>query len=155
VLVTETANGIRPATFRKRSFKMAVAAATPGDPGPRPLWVPEGVKFDALPRGLQLAISEFINPLYREQVLEAPSELEKAVGLSLVYAAWIEAIQQFELAKAMVGMLPRGGSARIHKESIAEHLRVAGTKERLTKTLLQVKVFQEKRASRVDPLRLE
>jgi hypothetical protein len=60
---------------------MTHTAPEPQSPSPRPLWIPPDVKIDSLPAALQRAITEIINPAYRELVLEAQSAIERAAGL--------------------------------------------------------------------------
>lgn len=118
----------------------------------RPLWIPPDLTFDNLPPALQIALTEVIGPLYRELVLEAPTELERSAGLTLVHAAWLEVHKQIELNRTLVDPLSRGEGTDELAKLVAESLRLAGTKDRLTKTYLQVRIFLEKRAAPPSPL---
>jgi hypothetical protein len=123
---------------------MVVAHPAPDPPGNRPFWIPTNVQFDSLPQALQAAIIEIVNPAYQELVLEAPSPLEKAAGLSLVHLLWLEIVEQYDLGRAMARMLPRGESSAAHQEAIGRHLRLVGVKERFGKFVLQLRAWQEK-----------
>lgn len=47
---------------------MVATSATPNSSGNRPFWIPANVKFDTLPKPLQGAIIEILNPAYQELV---------------------------------------------------------------------------------------
>jgi hypothetical protein len=123
---------------------MTVAAPAPQPaPGGRPFWVPTGVKFDALPKSLQGAITEILTPAYHELVLEAPNPLEKATGLTFVHLLWLELVEQHELGRAMGPLLARGEGSTAHCQAIARHVRLVGAKEKFGKFLLRVKDLGE------------
>jgi hypothetical protein len=131
---------------------MAVATSAPQPAGKRPFWVPTGVKFDALPRALQAAIAEVLNPLYEQTVLEAPTALERAAALTHVHLQWLELLEQYDLGRAMAPLVAKGESTSTHREGIARHLRLAGAKERSGKFLLQVQGFKRKKPPNNGPL---
>lgn len=89
----------------------------PGDDVPvfpdAPRWLPCGRRWQALPREARLAAEEIIMPLYRELVLAAPSGMERTAGDSFVYAAWLEIMEQVELARHLYAPRARDRFDRI------------------------------------------
>ena len=79
-------------------------AATP--PLSRPYWLPEDTEFAALPRPLQVAITEILYPAYEQLVLGAADPLERATAATFVHLLWLELLQQFGARQ-----LPRGPDA--------------------------------------------
>lgn len=92
-------NILRPASFSQ----VPPHASLPDDDTPvfpdAPRWLPCGQRWQRLPREARLAAEEIIMPLYRELVLVAPSGMERTAGDSFVYAAWLEIMEQVELAR--------------------------------------------------------
>jgi hypothetical protein len=131
-----------------------VTATQPPAPTTRPLWIPEGVKFDTLPEALRAGLLEIINPAYQELVLEAPNALAKGTGLSYVHLLWCVLIDQLDLGKKMEEMLSRGPGAEVDHDAVDRHLRLLGAKHKLGKFLLQLRVFEAKYASFRDSLRV-
>jgi hypothetical protein len=123
---------------------MVVASRDPKHPDNRPFWIPDTVRFDALPEAVRAAIIEIVNPAYQELVLEATGALEKAAGLSFVHTLWLEIVEQYEIGKGMAHMLPRGESSVTHRDAIGRHLRLLGAKEKFGKFLLQIQAVREK-----------
>lgn len=121
------------------------AGSTSGSSDPQLLWLPEGANYKALPPRLQRAITEIINPAYRELVLEEPSALARTSGLSFMYLLWLEMIEQFELGKYMwLKGSPFNMSSEVYERGIARHLRLVATRDKFAKFLLQVKVARAK-----------
>jgi hypothetical protein len=114
-------------------------------PSVRPLWIPPGVEFESLPTGLQAALVEIVNPAYQRMVLERDDPQEKSFGLSHVHLLWLEIVQQIELGNAMAKLLPRGQGAQANADSIAAHLRLIKTKERIARCYLRVKASKRPR----------
>ena len=122
-------------------------------PPSRPYWVPEGVNFDKLPRGLQIAIVAMINPAYKQLVLEAPSILERTAGLSYVHALWLEVLQQYELGVKMARTLDKGDNTEAQQEAIGRHLHLLSAKLKMGKFLIQLQNQREKEWRLLDPLK--
>ena len=115
----------------------------------RPFWVPPGVEFEELPEGLQLALQEIFSPLYEELVLNAPTALERATGLSLCYTTWLELVDEYALAREMGPDLTQGELSEAMRGRIERHLRISGAKGKCTNILLQLRRVQARRS---DPL---
>jgi hypothetical protein len=131
---------------------MVAASSAPQPPGKRPFWLPASVKFDTLPKPLQAAILEILNPAYQELILEAPTPLEKATGLTFVHLLWLELVEQYDLGQAMGPLVARGGSTAKKQKAIGRHLRLTGAKEKFGKFLLRVRTLQHKKPGGNGPL---
>src|SRR5262245_22764872 len=131
---------------------MTATPPAPDPPGPRPSWIPGGLPFSALPRAFQEALSAVLTPLYEELVLAAPTELERAAGLTFVHTTWLEVVGQYELGKELAANLAQGrGPDGVLQELVKRHLRLAETKDRLLKTPLRVKDFYQQFPESVPP----
>ena len=53
----------------------------------QPLWLPPGTTFALLPKPVQQAIIDILNPAYQKYVLEAGDALERGQGLSYLAGA--------------------------------------------------------------------
>jgi hypothetical protein len=122
---------------------MKKPAAKSTSNAPRPPWIPDGIKFDKLPRPLQILIEEIISPLYEQQVLNANTPLQKAIGLDYVHLAWLTAIEQFTLAKEMAPTLWREGTGP-HQEKLDRHMKLMNHKDRTGRFLLEVEKFNRR-----------
>src|SRR6516164_4810706 len=90
----------------------------------RPYWLPEDTEFAALPRPLQVAITEILYPAYKQLVLGAADPLERATAATFVHLLWLELLQQLELGNCLEDLMrPNFGSAALNGV-IAQHLRL-------------------------------
>jgi hypothetical protein len=104
-----------------------------------------------LPLALQQAITEIIDPAYRELVLEAQTGLERSVGLTYVHLAWLEMIEAMDIGKDMAQTLPKGEGTHAHQLKIRRYLRLIAQKDKIARFILEVEKFYA-RAAEVDPL---
>jgi len=111
--------------------------------GPRLLWVPEGVQFDELPKPLQAALVDIVNPAYEELVLGAQTALEKGQGLSYVALLFWELLGHFDLGEAWGENLPHGDSKR-QRAQLRRCSRLIDLKGRTAKFLLEAQKFYAK-----------
>jgi hypothetical protein len=65
-----------------------------------PHWLPAGTCWDKLPENVREAVSRFVAPAYRRFVLDAPSEIERSIGATLVHLMWLKLCGQLQLAQA-------------------------------------------------------
>jgi hypothetical protein len=133
--------------------KSASRSSKAPKPRVRPLWFPEKIPMESLPMDQQNLMTDLIDELYKELVLEAPTELERSAGLSFVYATWIEGINQLDTVKCVVAQQKRGEGLEGTQDALRRVARAMADKERLTKLLLQVKAFAEKQTGGRDRLR--
>ena len=87
----------RPA--RERNTSTAAKPATADPMRMSPLGAPRET-WQLLPDGVRRAVSRVLAPAYRRFVLDAPGELERSIGLTLVHLMWLEVCDQVRLAEA-------------------------------------------------------
>lgn len=126
-------------------------SASPSSGGPRPLWIPPGLKFDSLPENTRRAITEIIDPLYQELVLAAPNGFERAIGNSYVQMAWLELIEQIQFGNVLETALPRGTGLDDQGDRIDRLLRIIACKDKSAKFLLELRKRFD-RLGDIDPL---
>jgi hypothetical protein len=63
-----------------------------------PHWIRNDGRWERLPPGIRETALQILVPAYRQFVLEAPNELERTVGLTLVHLTWLEICEQIKLA---------------------------------------------------------
>src|SRR4051812_41663379 len=102
-------------------------------PPTRPPFVPAGAVFEDLPQDVRTALTEVINPLYEELVLRAETPLQRAAGLSVVHAAWLEVVLQHDLGRDLAAVLADGAGERVadHREAIGRYMLVAAMRDKL------------------------
>jgi hypothetical protein len=140
----------RPKT-RPESQSAAEIVDAPSLPPIRPpRWVPAGIEFDHLPRPVQQALVEIVEPLYEQLVMAAEDGLERSTGLTLVHLLWLEILDQrdigLEYGATAVLNLPLPG----RHTAIARHLRLIEGKVRTGQFLLQVRNWVRRAAREAD-----
>jgi hypothetical protein len=97
-----------------------------------PFWLADSkMKFDELPKSVQAAITEIVEPAYREFVIEAPSTMERVAGLSVVFQLNLEVIDQLELGTQMTFSSDSDDAAReAWEKTLVRHLRLIGAKQK-------------------------
>jgi hypothetical protein len=66
-----------------------------------PYWLPSGDSWNELPREIRDAIPRVLSPAYRQFVLDAPNQLERSLGLTLVHLLWLEVCDHVRMALAV------------------------------------------------------
>jgi len=84
---------------RRTKRKPQPLVPAPVDPE-MPYWVPRGTVWENMPAGVKQAVTQVLKPAYRRLVLDAPSDLERSVGLTLVHLMWLEVFNPVQLAEA-------------------------------------------------------
>lgn len=85
--------------LRPKPNSKPLAAAQPDDN--LPCWMPDGADVTGFPKKVQESLVRMTNQTYRAFVLNASGELERTIGNSLVYLAWLEMVHQIRLANVM------------------------------------------------------
>jgi hypothetical protein len=118
------------------------AAAIPRDPD-APHWLPAGKRWNEMPEEIRQAVARILTPAYRRFVLDAPGELERSVGLTLVHLMWIEICDQIKMA--VVGSDPSSLEAVLSspEDMIDRHLRLATVKCQTAELLLKLRMVSE------------
>src|SRR6266849_5954600 len=138
--------------FEERNSAMAGPAPQSTAPGPRPVWIPPGLKFDKLSPALQRGIKDIVDPAYDELVLRAANSLQRSCGLTYVHLLWLELIEQIDLGKDMGETLPQGEGTDAHQGKMLRHMRLIAQKDKVAKLILELQRFYE-RIKEIDPLR--
>jgi hypothetical protein len=112
-------------------------------PADKPLWLPADVDPASLPTGLRQAFKEIVNPAYKELVLEAPTALQRTVGLSYMHLIWLALVEQVALGKYLWHK-PRPESIDTYQQISRGHLQLVGAKDKLAKFLLQAQHLHQK-----------
>lgn len=115
--------------------------------GARPLFIPPGVDWEALPEELQQAISALVNPAYQNLVLEARSGLEQSTGLTLVHLLWLEILDQIQLGQLLLAADSADSAdcgAESRARAIAQHLKLVQAKLKAGSFVLRLEEFEQK-----------
>ena len=108
-----------------------------------PHWLPTGRHWDDLPQNIRRAVSRILTPAYRRFVLEAPAELERSVGLTLVHLMWLELCDQIQLATVAGNPTGLDAILKTPEDMIDRHLRLATVKCQTAELLLKLRVATE------------
>ena len=108
-----------------------------------PPWLPAGTCWDKLPETIRDAVSRFVAPAYRRFVLDAASEMERAVGNTLVQVMWLELSAQVQMAQAIADPDPLDALLQDPEQMLDRHLRLAGVKCRTAELMVKLRVINE------------
>lgn len=115
---------------------------------PRPYFVPDELDWEALPRAVQVAVDELVQPAYVELVLQASTELERAAGATFVHLLFLELLEQFDLgrevARCVAGRADDTEGVSPREEELRRHLRLVSQKEKAGKFLMRIHEFRLK-----------
>ncbi|MEN6458961.1 MAG: hypothetical protein ABFC63_08515 [Thermoguttaceae bacterium] len=148
------ARSSRAAASARPSKKKAIRGSTPSRPsknGPRrgdvvaapcgedvPHWLPADHRWQEMPAEVRNAVSGILAPAYRRFVIDAPGELERSIGLTLVHLMWIEICDQAKMV--VIAADPQSLDAILGRpdEMIERHLRLATVKCQTAELLLKL-----------------
>ena len=132
-----------PRRRKHRSKPIPALDDSPADDAALPPWLPVGNRWKELPQAIRQAVPRVIAPAYRQFVLDAPDELQRSVGLSLVHLLWLEVCGQIHLAE--IAADPTSLAAVLHnsEEMIDRHLNLVTTKSQTTELLVKLRVVTE------------
>ena len=113
------------------------------DPGPDiPHWIPTDDGWRDLPKNIREAVPKILAPAYRRFVLEAPGELERSIGITLVHLTWLELCDQIQLAVAASDPTSLDAILKNPEDMLDRHLRLATVKCQTAELLLKLQVVQ-------------
>jgi hypothetical protein len=141
---TETQKPLAKRTRLARRARKLPAAKGPLELCPDvPHWLATDSRWQDLPQEIREAVPKLIAPAYRRFVLDAPGELERSVGLTLVHLMWLEICDQSRMAIAAAN--PSGLEAILNDPDamIDKHLRLATVKCQTAELLLKLRVVNE------------
>ncbi|MFH1924100.1 MAG: hypothetical protein ABIP48_29960 [Planctomycetota bacterium] len=109
----------------------------------RPYWLPRGEFWDRVPEGVKEAAEEVLGPAYRELVENAPSELERLAGTTVVHLAWLEICDQLHLAENVSDRQSIASILNDPDEMIARHLQLVYAKSKATVLLMGLRMARQ------------
>lgn len=135
-----------------------LSAAHPGSsasagPGTRPFFIPAELEFDSLSLPLQQAITEIIDPLYEERVLQARTALERSEGLTYVILTWLELVELMKSMRILTESLPRGQESLGDGIKLGPYMKIIRQKNKVAKFLVDTERYFLQMPP-VDPLRV-
>jgi hypothetical protein len=112
-------------------------------PGPDvPYWIPNDDRWKKLPKQLRDTVLQILAPAYRRFVLEAPGELDRSIGLTLVHLTWLEICDQIKMADASADPYSIEAILKNPDDLLERHLRLATIKCHTAELLLKVQTVQ-------------
>jgi hypothetical protein len=132
-----------PAAGRKPPRPDKKHRETDPQPGPDiPHWISTDERWRDLPKNIREAVPKILAPAYRRFVLEAPGELERTVGITLVHLAWLELCDQIQMADAVSDPTSLDAILKNPEEMLDRHFRLATIKCQVAELLLKIQVVQ-------------
>jgi hypothetical protein len=117
---------------------------SPNTHGPRaPYWLPTGVFWDHLSDNVKQAVLQILEPAYQHMVLEAPNELERSAGITMVHLLWLEMCDQIHMAQAVADYDSIASILENPEQLIDRHLHLVGAKNNTAELLIKLKVLRE------------
>jgi hypothetical protein len=126
-----------------RRQSLSPRAESPPERDPNlPHWLPVGDDWDGLPKSIRQAVPLILAPAYRRFVVEAPGELERSFGLTLVHLMWLELCDQ---AKLVAAVDPNSLDAVLgNSEQLTErHLHLVSAKCQTAELLVKLRLLNE------------
>jgi hypothetical protein len=108
-----------------------------------PPWLPTGERWEALPQNLRQAVPRLLVPAYRQFVLDAPDELQRSVGLTLVHLFWLELCNQARLSEVVADPTCLAAVLNNPEEMIDRHLNLVAAKGQTTELLVKLRLVNE------------
>jgi hypothetical protein len=116
-----------------------------------PCWLPTVADPLGLPQLVLESLTRIIRPAYRAMVLEAPDELERTIGNSIVYLTWLELVNQIRLANALAD--PTSPAAILHDpDKLTDRcLKLVTAKCQTAGLMLRLRVATDARNRQTEP----
>ena len=105
-----------------------------------PHWIPNDYRWDQFPPQVRDAVVRIVTPAYRQFVLEAPGELERSVGLTLVHLTWLEICDQIQMAAASADPSSLDAILGDPQGTLDRHLRLATAKCQTAELLMKLRI---------------
>jgi hypothetical protein len=137
---------------RKNATTPAPSLPSP-DPDVLPPWLPVGDRWNELPEAVRQAVPRILVPAYRQFVLDAPDELQRSVGLTLVHLLWLEVCDQMHPVEVVADPTSLAATLSNPEEMIDRHLNLVAAKSQTAELLVKLRLVHEALArSAVPPL---
>lgn len=104
-----------------------------------PYWLPRHPHGDSLPRQLRRAVADILEPLYRGLVLDAPDELQRSAGLTVVHLTWLEMCDQVAMSAQAADPNSLLAVLDDFQQRVQHHLELANAKGRATEMLMRIR----------------
>jgi hypothetical protein len=111
-----------------------------------PLWAPDGVDLKVVPLEVRQAITELIQPIYEQYVVNASDGMEKSLGITIVHLLWLEILEQFDIKSEYLQIEAVLHISHNRPEKIDRHLRLIDSKLRVGYFLLRIKELRTRLA---------
>jgi hypothetical protein len=143
----------RDAAKEARKHKKLDPNPAPAQPRPKdaPLWSPQGADLNLVPPEIRQAITELIQPLYEQYVLNAKDALEKSLGASMAHILWLEVLDQFDIRREYIQFDAVMDMTMNRPAMIERHLRLLGSKLQMGYFLVRIKELRNRMAQHPDP----
>ena len=106
--------------------------------------MPPEIRFEMLPRQLQIAIDELIGPTYRELVLDARNALERQAGASLTLMLYLELIEQREIGRLASEVAIGKPRSKDYDKQMRRWLRIVKSKDHIQRFLMRLQAARLK-----------
>ena len=107
-----------------------------------PYWIAEAGSWEGLPDGLQRAIPSVLAPAYRRLVLEAPGELERSTGITLVHLMWLEVCDRLSMAAVVADRDSIVATVANVEAMISRHLNLVTAKCNAAELLMKLRMMR-------------
>jgi hypothetical protein len=138
---------------KKRQIPSSSAIAPPPDRDLLPPWLPVGDRWDDLPEAVRQAVPRILVPAYRQFVLDAPDELQRSVGLTLVHLLWLEVCDQLRLVEVVGDPTSLAATLNNPESMIDRHLNLVAAKSQTAELLVKLRLVNEALARSIAPQR--
>jgi hypothetical protein len=131
----------------------SAAIPPPPDRDVIPPWLPVGNRWNELPEAVRDAVPRILVPAYREFVLDAPDELQRSVGLTLVHLLWLEVCDQMRLVEVVADPTSLATTLNDPNKMIDRHLNLVAAKGQTAELLVKLRLVNEALARSATPPR--
>jgi hypothetical protein len=128
---------------RRRTTNWAADTTVAPREADAPYWLPTDSGWNSLPAEVRAAVPKILTPAYRRFVLEAPNELERSMGMTLVHLMWLEICGQLQLAVAAADSTSLAAIIDNPEAAIDRHLHLVTAKCRTAELFIKFRAVNE------------
>ena len=128
---------------KHRSKPKPPRVVPPPDAEARPPWLPTGDRWNDLPEAIRQAVPSVVVPAYRQFVLDAPDELQRSIGLTLVHLLWLEICDQARLTEVVADPSSLAAVLNNPEQMIDRHLNLVAAKSQTAELLVKLRLVTE------------
>ncbi len=107
-----------------------------------PHWIPDDYHWEKFPESIRQTVPRLLAPAYRRFVLDAPGELERSVGLTLVHLMWLELCGQIQMAIATANPDSLDALLGDPEGMLERHLRLTTAKCQTAELLMKLRIVE-------------